>query len=207
MRELLWRSVLAAVLCLGVGESYRRMPQEIPVPPTPPAEAPFHDIVFGERWYDGAQYGYRRGLVRGMTETQFGGELTATRAMAATMVWRMAGQPEVLGESRFQDVEPEKYYTAAVVWGETRGLWEGYGDGTFRPDEGVTRSQLGLVLGRYLGEEPSPAVRVRALSEGKRPEEAMNRGELAEALMELCEERRAEKRARRELGGERRPNW
>lgn len=189
MKDLLWRTVLAVLLCFGVGESYRRVPQEVPAPPTPPVEVPFGDITFGERWYDGAQYGYRRGLVRGMTETQFGGELTATRAMAATMVWRMAGQPQVLGQSHFQDVEPEKYYTPAVVWGETRGLWEGYGDGTFRPDAGITWGQLELVLGRYLGEETDPTVRAKTLSEVKGTDEAMNRGELAEALMELCEKR------------------
>lgn len=195
MRDLLWRTVLAAVLCFGVGESYRRVPQEVPAPPAPPVEAPFGDIAFGERWYDGAQYGYRRGLVRGMTETEFGGELTATRAMAATMVWRLAGQPQVLGESRFFDVEPGKYYTPAVVWGETRGLWEGYGDSTFRPDEAVTRDQLELVLERYCGEGRAVGTAIRRpLSAGcdSREEETgkMNRGELAERLMELCEERR-----------------
>ncbi len=189
MRELLWRSVLAAVLCLGLGESYRRVPQEIPVPPSPPVDAPFVDVAFGERWYDGAQYGYRRGLVRGMSETEFGGELPATRAMAAAMVWRMAGQPEVLGQSRFRDVEPGKYYTMAVVWGESRGLWKGYGDGSFRPDEGLSWSQLELVLSRYLKEEV-PTVRLRALGETQEPSRPMNRGELAEALMELCEKGR-----------------
>ena len=189
MRELLWRAALAAVLCLGVGESYRRVPQEVPIPPTPPAEEPFTDVRFGQRWYDGAQYGYRRGLVRGMSETEFGGELTATRAMAATMVWRMAGQPQVLGGSPFRDVEPGKYYTGAVVWGESRGLWRGSGDGTFRPEEGVTWEQLELVLGRYLGMEEIQAGVVQTVSTVPESARSMSRGELAEALMELCERR------------------
>lgn len=183
MEKLLWRSILGVALCLGVGESYRRLPQEIPVPPSPPVEAPFADVAFGDRWYDGAQYGRRRGFVRGMTETEFGGELPATRAMAAAMVWRMAGEPQVLDQSRFSDVEPERYYAPAVVWGETRGLWQGYGDGSFRPDEGITWGQLGLVLDRYLGEGTAPA---RAEAEPYGP---VKRGELAETLMELREER------------------
>ena len=189
MRDLVWRTVLATVLCLGVGESYRRIPQEVPVPPTPPVEEPFLDVEFGQRWYDGAQYGYHRGLVRGISETEFGGELPATRAMAATMVWRMAGQPEVLGPSQFRDVGAGKYYTGAVVWGESLGLWEGYGDGTFRPDAGVTWEQLELILGRYLGTERigEGAVRTFFTAETDR---GMNRGELAEALMELCERKR-----------------
>lgn len=189
MKELLWRTALGVILCLGVGESYRRVPQEVHIPPAPPAEEPFLDVEFGQRWYDGAQYGYRRGLVRGMSETEFGGELPATRAMAATMVWRMAGQPQVLGRSGFRDVEMGRYYTTAVVWGETRGLWEGYGDGTFRPEEALTWEQLELVLGRYL-EEGGGTPRVRTLSEERETGREMNRGELAETLMELCERRR-----------------
>lgn len=191
MRELAWRAALAVVLCLGIGRSYQwaTLPEETPRPEELPAEEPFGDVGFGERWYDGAQYGYRRGIIRGMTETEFGGELTATRAMAATMVWRLAGEPEVLGSSTFRDVERGKYYTAAIVWGESRGLWEGYGDGTFRPDEAVTWEQLELILERYLREETG-GPQVRDLSEVRGTEREMNRGELAEALMELCEGKR-----------------
>lgn len=193
MRELLWRTALAAVLCLGVGRSYQwaTLPEVTPRPETLPAEEPFGDVSFGQRWYDGAQYGYRHGIIRGMSETEFGGELPATRAMAATMLWRMAGQPETLDRSDFRDVEPGKYYTMAVTWGETQGLWEGYGDNTFRPDEPVTRDQLELVLGRYLGEEKSVGAAVLSRPPDPREEnqQEMTRGELAETLMELCEGR------------------
>lgn len=188
MREWLWRWLLAAVLCLGVGESYRRtVPVETPVPLSPPAEAPFVDVRFGQRWYDGAQYGYRKGIIRGMTETEFGGELPATRAMAATMIWRMAGEPQVLGGSRFSDVEGDRYYTPAVVWGESRGLWRGYGNGDFRPETPVTKTQLELVLGRYMGEEMEVSL-LQTPQEGE--ERPLSRGELAETLMKACEERR-----------------
>lgn len=186
-------AVLAAALCLGTGGSrprLARVPDEVPAPPPPPREEPFADISFGQRWYDGAQYGYRSGLVRGLTETQFGGELTATRAMAATMLWRLAGQPEALGASMFRDMEPGRYYTAAVVWGESRGLWRGYGDGTFRPHEPVTRSQLELVLDRYCGEgSVGAAVLSRPPDPREKTQQEMTRGELAEILMELREER------------------
>lgn len=187
MEKWLWRSALAAVLCLGIGESYqRRVPLETPVPPAPPAEAPFVDVSFGQRWYDGAQYGYRKGLVRGMTETQFGGELMATRAMAATMIWRMAGEPEVLGRSRFSDVAGDRYYTPAVVWGESRGLWRGYESGDFRPDTPVTEAQLKLVLDRYRGEGKAEVSLLKTPPAGE--ERPLSRGELCETLMELCEE-------------------
>ncbi len=186
MRGRLWGAVMAMALCLSVGKGEQRvaMPEVVPTPPIPPVEEPFADVSFGQRWYDGAQYGYRRGVIRGITEDSFGGELTATRAMTAVMLWRMAGEPEAPGESRFQDIKGGKYYTAAVIWGERRGLWEGYGDGTFRPDAGMTWSQLELVLERYCGEVtifPEKGVR----GEGKT---TLSRGELAQVLMELEED-------------------
>lgn len=189
MGKRLWTGLLAAALCLGTGRGVRLavVPDVVPVPPAPPAEEPFGDVDFGERWYDGARYGYRRGIVRGITGTRFGGELTATRAMAAAMVWRLAGEPEALGESAFGDVEEGMYYVPAVVWGESRGLWEGYGDGTFRPDAPVTWGQLRLVLERYRGGETVPAALVPADTEGPGGDRTLCRGELAQVLMELGE--------------------
>lgn len=190
MRDLFWRTALAAVVCLGVaGSRQSTMPEVVPSPPVLPAEEPFTDMSFGQRWYDGAQYGYRRGIIRGVTENSFGAELTATRAMAATMLWRMAGEPEAQGESRFADIGPKKYYTTAVIWGERQGLWKGYSDGTFRPDAAVTWGQLELVLGRYPGPEEEAAYPVgMLLSAGEKRKTALNRGELAQTLMELWED-------------------
>ncbi len=197
MKKTLWRPLLAAVLCLGAGRSHQYLaatPEVVPTPPALPLEEPFADVSFGQRWYDGAQYGYRNGLVRGMTERSFAGELPATRAMAVTMLWRLAGEPEVLGPSGFSDVEPESWYTPAAVWAETRDILLGYGDNTLRPDESVTWDQLELIFARYYGEgKPVGAAISRPLSQGpgrrEEQEGPLTRGELAETFMELREER------------------
>ena len=118
-------------------------------------------------------------------ETAFGGELPATRAMAVTMLWRMAGRPEVLGPSGFSDVEPDSWYTPSAVWAETRGVLLGYGDGTVRPQEKVTREQLQKMLERCLGRGQVEVFRAVAQPEGGG--EGMTRGELTQILMELWE--------------------
>ncbi|MCI8474888.1 MAG: S-layer homology domain-containing protein [Oscillospiraceae bacterium] len=187
MWDRTWRALLGVVLCLGAGESYRQLvtlPQET-LAPAPPVEEPFADVSFGQEWYDGAQYGYRRGFVQGMSETAFGGELPATRAMAMTMLWRMAGRPEILGPSGFSDVEPDSWYTPAAVWAETRGVLLGYGDGTVRPQEKVTREQLQKMLERCLGRGQVEVF--RAVVQPKGGGEGMTRGELTQILMELWE--------------------
>lgn len=188
MGRRIWAVWLGAALCLGAGGGRSSLPEIIPRPDVTAVEEPFLDVEFGQRWYDAAQYGYRRGLVRGMEENAFGGERTATRAMAATMVWRMAGQPRGPADSGFWDVEPGRWYTPAVAWGEGLGLWQGYGDGAFGPEDPVTRAQLKWMLERYLGAER--AAEAAAMGRGlEEPAGEMSRGELAEILMELCEER------------------
>lgn len=41
------------------------------------------------------------------------------------------------------------YYAAAVAWASKNGVVEGYEDGSFRPDQPITREQLAAVLYRY----------------------------------------------------------
>ena len=189
MKKGLGSLLLSGGICLGLtGAGWAVMPEVTAAPRTLPAEVPFGDVSFGDRWYDGAQYGYRRGLIRGMTETRFGGELPATRAMATAMVWRLAGEPAPLGESTFIAVSPGWYYTDAVAWGEEAGLLLGFGDGTFRPEEKLTREQLERILERYWGGEAAVFQRAATPIPGE-PGRGVTRGELAQALMEGCEER------------------
>lgn len=75
---------------------------------------------------------------------------TTTRAMAATVIWRLAGQPEVDGAISFSDVEEGQWYTDAVRWAASEGITTGY-DGTdlFGTNDPVTREQFAVMLYRY----------------------------------------------------------
>ena len=42
-----------------------------------------------------------------------------------------------------------QYFAPAVAWAQAEGLVEGYGDGTFRPNQTMTRQELATVLYRY----------------------------------------------------------
>ena len=96
---------------------------------------------------------YDLGLMNGTGEHTFAPNANVTRAMAATVLWRIAGEPEVEGESPFQDVPEKKYFTHAVIWAEKNGIVNGYPDGTFRPDANITREQLAAILYRYASAE------------------------------------------------------
>lgn len=39
----------------------------------------------------------------------------------------------------------------AIAWGKAMGLTKGYADGSFKPDQTITRAQLAALLYRYAG--------------------------------------------------------
>ena len=96
---------------------------------------------------------YDLGLMNGTGEHTFAPNANVNRAMAATVLYRIAGEPEIEGESPFNDVPAGKYFTNAVIWAEQNGIVNGYPDGTFRPDVSITREQLAAILYRYAGAE------------------------------------------------------
>jgi len=70
-----------------------------------------------------------------------------TRAMAVTLLYRLAGEPVPTGALP-PDVPPEAPYAAAAAWAAETGIAAGTG-GRFLPEEPVTREQLACFLYRY----------------------------------------------------------
>ena len=85
----------------------------------------------------------------GYSATEFGTNDPVTRGQIVTILYRMTGEPAVSGRSEFKDVPSGEWYCDAVIWGEKNGIVKGYGDGTFGPNDPVTREQLATFLQRY----------------------------------------------------------
>ena len=54
----------------------------------------------------------------------------------------------------FSDVADEAWHAEAIRWAASQGIVGGYGNGTFGPDDPITREQLAVMLWRDSG---SPA--------------------------------------------------
>lgn len=108
----------------------------------------FADIAAKAWYHEGADYVVSRGLMRGISQDLFAPEVTASRAMIVTILHRLEGEPAAK-DVPFTDVAEGTYYTAAVAWAAQNGIVNGYGDGTFGPENGVTREQLATILHRY----------------------------------------------------------
>lgn len=89
------------------------------------------------------------GLISGYGNGYFGPHDNVTRGQAATILWRMAGEPIVEAE-KFSDVDYGQFYGRAIDWARATGVVSGYGDSnTFDPDGLVSREQLACMIANY----------------------------------------------------------
>ena len=119
---------------------------------------PFEDVTKEDWFYEDVLYAYNMGLMNGVKETVFAPGVGTTRAMIATILYRMEGSPSVEGMTTpFTDIVEGTWYYDAVVWGYNNGVIEGTSKTTFTPNKDVTREQLATLLYRYSGEEAAEA--------------------------------------------------
>ena len=101
-------------------------------------------------WYaEHVDYVYDHGLMNGVKDDKFAPNDPVNRGMVVTVLYRMVGQPAVSGSSGFSDVPEGKYFTNAVIWAQSLGVVNGFEDGTYRPNDNVTREQLAAILYRF----------------------------------------------------------
>ena len=110
---------------------------------------PFTDASTTAWYHDGVHYCIDEGLMEGYGNGLFGPNDTLSRAQLCQILYNMEGQPAVTGESAFTDVADGAWYFDAVTWAASEGIATGYGDGTYGPDDSITREQLAAILYRY----------------------------------------------------------
>lgn len=90
-------------------------------------------------------------LLIGTSTQTFAPEDPMTRAMIATVFYRLADAPSVSGkENPYSDVYDD-YYRDAAVWMHSSGVNLDDGYGFFRPDDIVTRQEFAYLLYRFSG--------------------------------------------------------
>ena len=94
-----------------------------------------------------------RGLMNGVAERKFAPDMTLSRAMFVTMLWRLDGEPYEEGTAQagmnYSDVDGDDWYYKAVLWGVKNDIVKGTSDTTFSPDASLTREQMATFLYRY----------------------------------------------------------
>lgn len=122
---------------------------------------PFADIPSGSWYYDDVAYVYDTGLMTGLTATTFGPNLSTTRGMIVTILWRMENEPVAKHGCPFADVRRGSYYEQAIAWASENGIVTGFDASTFAPDRAITREQLAAILFRFAAYRGMDAVTLR----------------------------------------------
>lgn len=112
-------------------------------------ETPFLDVSRDDWFQEDVRFVWRMGWMQGMENGDFAPNQTLTRAQLMQILYNQAGCPEIAGQGDFSDVAEISWYWEAVQWGAQQGVTQGYEDGSFRPNEPISRQQLAVMLYRF----------------------------------------------------------
>nr|WP_286672512.1 S-layer homology domain-containing protein [Cohnella hashimotonis] len=91
-----------------------------------------------------------RMVVEGTGGGLFSPDREVTRAEFAAIVVRGLGLKPESGDSSFSDVAAGDWHGAAIATASAYGLIDGFADGTFRPNDKLTREQAMVIVSKAL---------------------------------------------------------
>lgn len=110
----------------------------------------FEDVDSSDWFYNEVSYLYENKIMQGIGGgSSFAPYDGLSRSQLAVMLWRMDGSPEASYSELFSDVPSGTWYTDAVLWGNSKGIINGYSDGRFGAADQATREQIIVMLYRY----------------------------------------------------------
>ena len=110
--------------------------------------APFTDVDTAKWYHLSVDYVLTHKIMNGVSSRAFAPNANLTRGMLVQILYNMEGKPEGTA-ANFPDVQADAWYAEAVGWAAANKVVTGYADGTFRPNDAVTREQAAAILYRY----------------------------------------------------------
>lgn len=117
------------------------------------AKPVFDDVPEGAWYAEPVNVMAKLGIVTGVGDDKFEPDREITRAEFTAMAMRFA-QGETGGKNIFSDVDEDDWFYDVVVDSIKYGWIEGYPDGTFRPQNLITREEVTTIVNRMLGRLP-----------------------------------------------------
>ncbi len=124
----------------------------------------FQDVSSDDWFAQAVAYVSSEGLMSGESTNTFAPNASMTRGMLATVLYRLAGQPETTAQTTFADVTAGAYYADAVAWAAEQsviagtsdtacwcvenGILTGTSTDTLSPQATATRAEVAAVLQR-----------------------------------------------------------
>ncbi len=112
--------------------------------------AAYSDVTETAWYYEPVMALSAEGIIQGVGNGKFAPNETVSRAMAVTIIYRIAGCPDASSlENPFTDVPDDKWFTDAVKWAAANEITNGMTETSFAPYAPVTREQLACFVFRY----------------------------------------------------------
>jgi hypothetical protein len=113
----------------------------------------FTDVGAGHPFFEDICWLDQAGITTGYANGSFGAGQPVSRQAMAAFLYRLAlAPPPPALPPTFDDVPTDHPFAREIGWLADEGISEGYGDGTFRPGDAVTRQAMAAFLNRVAGE-------------------------------------------------------
>ena len=132
-KKKLLSALLSAALCAGM------------CVPAFAAGPTFTDVPATHWAYTAVEKASEAGLMNGYGGTLFGQNDPITRGQMVQILYNYYGE-DCGTNSGFSDVPASAWYAKAVTWASKKGVVSGYSNGTFGPDNQLTREQMVTIL-------------------------------------------------------------
>lgn len=149
MRRRLCALLSTAALCLTMAV------------PAFAADKTFPDVTGRDWCYTQVMQASEAGLMNGYGNNLFGKNDPITRGQMVQILYNYYGE-DCGTNSGFSDVPSSAWYAKAVTWASKKGVASGYSNGTFGPNNQLTREQMVTILYNVAGR---PATSTSALSQ------------------------------------------
>lgn len=92
-----------------------------------------------------------RGVLSGVSDTEFKGKLAINRAMLAQVLMNISKDKSV-GLIDYVDIKGDEWYAEAMTWALTHGIYKGYPDKTLKATQNITRQEFASVIYNFIKE-------------------------------------------------------
>ena len=92
-----------------------------------------------------------RGVLSGVSDTEFKGKLAINRAMLAQVLMSISKDKSV-GLIDYEDIKGDEWYAEAMTWALTHGIYKGYPDKTLKATQKITRQEFASVIYNFIKE-------------------------------------------------------
>jgi hypothetical protein len=110
---------------------------------------PYSDVQDTDWFFDALGFVTVNNLMAGTGSGNFSPDITMSRAMLVTVLYRLEGNPIVTVNNPFTDVNNDEWYSDAILWASENNIVNGYDNGVFGPDDPVSREQAIAILYRF----------------------------------------------------------